>query len=128
MTAHLHLLYALVGALGLGLALVSRGVRRLPVSEPLAALALGVVVGPRALGLVETDPAAVEAVLREGARLLLAWSVMAALLRFRLAALRDVGAAAVVLPVVEMPLAAAVAGAAALLLGLPVALALLVGC
>lgn len=128
MTAHLHLLYALVGALALGLALVSRAVRRLPVSEPLVALALGVVVGPRVLGVVETDLAAVEVVLREGARLLLAWSVMAAALRFRLAALRDVAAAAVVLLAVAMPLAAAVAGAATLLLGLPVALALLVGC
>ncbi|WP_218148239.1 cation:proton antiporter [Lentzea xinjiangensis] len=109
------------------LALVSRSMHRLPFSEPLAALLLGVVLGPQLLGLLELEPELRDVLLLEGARLLLAGSVMAAALRFPADALSELVRPLVLLLVVVMPLAALAAGAAALLLGLPLALAVLVG-
>jgi NhaP-type Na+/H+ or K+/H+ antiporter len=123
----LYLVYAAIGAVGVVLALVSRSLRQLPFSEPLVALLVGVVLGPQLLGLLEISDAVRDPLLLEGARLLLAGSVMAAALRFPVTALRPLIRPLVLLLVVVMPLAAAAAGAAALLLGLPIALAALVG-
>ncbi|MFC4855868.1 cation:proton antiporter [Actinophytocola glycyrrhizae] len=123
----LHLVYAVAGTAGVVLALVSRAIRRLPVSEPLIALLLGVILGPRLLGLLEIEQELRDPLLLEGARLLLAGSVMAAALRFSASSLSSLVRPLVLLLVVVMPLAAAAAGAAALLLGLPIALAVLVG-
>jgi len=123
----LHLVYAVVGTAGVLLALVSRNLRHLPISEPLVALLLGVVLGPELLSLVEIDPELRDPLLLEGTRLLLATSVMAAALRFPVTSLRPLMRATVLLLVVIMPLAAAVSAAAALLLGLPLALAAVVG-
>lgn len=123
----LHLLYGTVGVLGVVLALVSQRIRRLPLSESLLALVLGVVMGPRVLGLLEIQPHVRDVVLLEGTRLLLALSVMAAALRFPVTAVRPLVRPLLVLLIVVMPLSAAVGGAVALLLGLPLALAFLVG-
>lgn len=46
----LHLLYAVVGATSVVLALGSARIRELPLSEPLVALVLGVLLGPAVLG------------------------------------------------------------------------------
>ncbi len=125
----LHAAYALVGVLALALAVDSRRIRALPVSEPLVALTLGVLAGPQVLGWFAVPPEpALDVLLLEGTRLLLAASVMAAALRFRARQLRDVVRAVAVLLTLVMPAAALLTGAAALALGLPVGLALLVGC
>lgn len=123
----LHLLYAVFGVAAVVLALGGRRLRMLPVSEPLVALVLGVVVGPQVLGAIEIGTEGRDLVLLEGSRLLLAGSVMAAALRFPVAELRPLLRPLTVLVLVAMPLAAALVGAAAWLLGLPVALAVLVG-
>src|SRR5690606_4789144 len=68
-----------------------------------------------------------DVVLLEGARLLLAGSVMAAALRFPLIELRGVLRPILILVVLVMPLAAVVVGGVSLVLGLPLALAALVG-
>ncbi len=123
----LHLVYAAFGTLAVLLALVSRDVRRLPVSEPLLALLLGVALGPQVAGLLHFSEAIRDPLLLEGSRLLLAASVMAAALRFPATSLRALLLPVVLLLIVVMPLSAAVSGAASLLLGLPMALAALVG-
>ncbi|QGQ19410.1 hypothetical protein GC089_09450 [Cellulomonas sp. JZ18] len=123
----LYLGYAAVGGTALALAVVSRPLRRLPVSEPLAALLVGVVLGPQVLGAVTTAPPTRDLLLLESARLLLAASVMAAALRFPVGALRPLVRPLVVLLAVVMPLAALVSAGAAVALGLPVGLALVVG-
>lgn len=123
----LHVLYAVLGGSALALALVSRRLREVPISEPLVALVLGVLLGPAALGWFVVTPEARELVLLEGSRLLLAASVMAAALRFRARDLRDVVRPVAILLVVAMPLAAVVTGALTLLVGLPLALAAVVG-
>lgn len=78
----------MLGVTSLLLVLVSRSIRRTPVSEPLVALGLGVVVGPAVLGLVDVDEPLRDLLLLEGSRLLLALSVTAAALRFQVASLR----------------------------------------
>lgn len=123
----LHLVYAVVGVLGVALALVATAVRRSPVSEPMLALALGVVVGPAVLGLVDVAERTRDLLLLEGTRLLLAFSVMAAALRFRYDGLRSVLRPVVLLLVLVLPLAMLISGAASLAIGLPLGLALLLG-
>ncbi|MCI2240087.1 cation:proton antiporter [Paenibacillus sp. TRM 82003] len=124
---HLHDTYAVLGVAGVVLALASRRVRRWPVSEPLVALLLGVALGPLLLGVVDLPAHERDLLLLEGSRLLLAWSVMAAALRFPARDLRPLVRPTVLLLVVVMPLAAVLGGASALLVGLPVAAAFLVG-
>jgi len=119
--------YAVVGTASVLLALVSRQIRRLPVTEPLMATLLGVLVGPEVLGLLVLEERQRDVLLLEGSRLLLALSVTAAALRFPVRNLRPLVRPVALLLVVVMPVAALAAGAAALVLGLPLALALLVG-
>ncbi|WP_324652292.1 cation:proton antiporter [Georgenia sp. H159] len=123
----LHLSYGLIGAVAVLLALMSRRMRDLPISEPLVALALGVLVGPYVLGLVDLSDPLRDVALLEGSRLVVAISVMGAALRFPASQLRTVARPTLVLLAVVMPLSAAIAGASTLLLGLPLALAALVG-
>ncbi|WP_250445682.1 cation:proton antiporter, partial [Actinotalea sp. C106] len=123
----LHVLYATAGVLAVVLALTSRRLRDLSLSEPLLGLLLGVALGPVALGVVDLEPPVRDVLLLEGARLLLAGSVMAAALRFPVGELRPLAGRVAVLLLVAMPLAAALAGATALVLGLPLALAMVVG-
>ncbi len=123
----LHLLYACFGGAALVLALASRKLRQLPVSEPLVGLLVGVLLGPAVLGVLHLEERTRDLVLLEGSRLLLAGSVMAAALRFPARDLRSVLRAVGVLLLVAMPVAALVTGAGSLLLGVPLALAALVG-
>ncbi|MDT0165387.1 cation:proton antiporter [Actinotalea sp. AC32] len=123
----LHVVLAVLGVLTLALALTSRAVRELPLSEPLVALVAGTLLGPHVLGLLVLTPDTEELVLLEGARVLLAGSVMAAALRFPVHSLRPLVRPLLLLLAVVMPVAALVTGAAALALGLPLALAAVVG-
>ncbi|KAE8764858.1 cation:proton antiporter [Georgenia thermotolerans] len=123
----LHLMYGLVGTLALVLALMSRRIRDLAVSGPLVALAAGVIVGPHVLGALELSERARDLALLEGSRLVVAVSVMEAALRFPARQLRGVVRPVPILLLVVMPLAAVIAGASALVLGIPLALAALVG-
>ncbi len=123
----LYVGYAVLGIAGLVLALLSRRITELPLSPPLVTLVLGVLIGPQVLGLVEIPSGSRDTVLLELARILLAVSVMAAALRFPATELRPLTRAVALLLVVVMPVMALVAGAAALLLGLPLALAAVVG-
>lgn len=126
-TAQLPLLYAAVGVAAIVLVLVSRQMRRWPVTEPLVGLALGVLLGPAVAGWLTLDDAARAPVLLESARILLAWSVMAAALRFSAKDLRSLLPQLALLVAVIMPVAALISSAAALLLGVPVAVALVIG-
>src|SRR5690625_3830551 len=123
----LHLTYALVGTLAVVLALSSRRMRELPLSEPMLALVLGAVVGPYALGLITVPDDVRDAALLEGSRLIVALSVMEAALRFPASQLRRIVRAVALLLLVVMPISVVVSAAAALLVGLPLALAVLVG-
>lgn len=117
-----------VGALAVVIAAVSQRLRRLPLSEPLLGLAAGVVLGPALLGALELPTIVAEhGPLHEGARVLLAISVMSVALRYPLrdAILRwhpVLLLLAVVLP--AMALASAAVAAAALGVGLGAALLL----
>jgi NhaP-type Na+/H+ or K+/H+ antiporter len=122
------LLFALVGGLAVVLGVVSRPLRDLPLTEPLLALALGVLVGPGGLGLVSLAPAVGEETLRLTAELAVAIAVMAAALRVSSEDLRGDGA------VVALLLGGGMAGmavlssaAAAVTLGLAPATAAVLG-
>ncbi|MFV2008229.1 MULTISPECIES: hypothetical protein [unclassified Micromonospora] len=77
----LHLSYALVGVPAVLLAFWSSAIRRAPVSEPLLALLLGVLVGPVS-GLIDPSHHDTIGLLREASRILLAVALMAVALRF----------------------------------------------
>ncbi|HVL99559.1 MAG TPA: cation:proton antiporter [Egibacteraceae bacterium] len=119
---------AVLGGLALVLGVASRKLRDLPVSEPLVALVVGVLLGPVGLGWLElpgTDRAATLAI---AARIALALSVMAVALRFPLAEIRMRLRPVVVLTLVGMlGMAALTTGLSALVLGLPAAGAWLLG-
>lgn len=123
----MHLAYALVGLLGVLLAFWSSAIRRAPVSEPLLALLVGVLVGP-VLGLIDLPHHEASVLTLEASRVLLAISLMAVALRFPLpdyrSVIRPVG---VLLAAAMAAMAVVSAGLAWLVLGLPVALALLLG-
>ncbi|MBU8858667.1 MULTISPECIES: cation:proton antiporter [unclassified Micromonospora] len=123
----LHLGYALVGVLGVLLAFWSSSIRRAPVSEPLLALLLGVLAGP-VLGLIDLPHQQMTVFTLEAGRVLLAISLMAVALRFPLPNYRSViRPVAVLLAVAMAGMAVVSAGLAWLVLGLPVALAVLLG-
>lgn len=124
----LHLSYALVGSLAVVLAALSSRIRDLPFSEPLAALVLGVLVGPQVLGLVEISDDVRSTLLVEAARVLLAVSLIGVALRYPVRRLRPVLRPTAVLVTAGMAgMAALSAGLAWLLLGLPLVLAVLLG-
>ena len=120
-------MYGAAGSLAVLLALTSRRLRQLPVSEPMVALLAGVAAGPQFLGLLVVPEEIRDVILLEGARLLLAASVMAAALRSPFADLAAVVRPVGVLLVVVMPLSALIAGLAGLAVGIPLVLTLLVG-
>ena len=123
----LHLGYALVGTLAVLLAFVTNRVRELPLSEPLLALLLGVLVGPVALDLVDVADEHRAPLFLEASRALLAVALMGVALRFPLHDLRPLARPAAVLVVAAMlGMAAISTGLVALVLGLPLALAALV--
>lgn len=126
--AMIYVYLAAIGALAVVVALLSGRMRELPVSEPVLALGLGVLIGPAALGIVELPPEHRSTVLLEASRLLLAIALMAIALRYRFSEVRSRLRAVAVLVVVAMPAMAAITAALSWwLLGLPTALAVLLG-
>ena len=118
-----------VGLAVVALGLSSRVVKKHALSPVLLALLVGAVLGPRALGLLDPTGEVPRSVLLEQlCRLTLALSVVDIALRLRPADLRDDARRLVALLLVVMPamwLVTALGGG--LLLGLPVATALLLG-
>ena len=125
--SQLPTLCAIVGVPAVVLALASRRLRELPLSEPLVAVILGIAAGPTMLGWLIVDAHTRDVALLEGSRALLAASVMAAALRYPARSLRPVLRASALLVLVVMPLAAFVTGVVAMLAGLPIALAAVLG-
>ncbi|MGN0100358.1 MAG: cation:proton antiporter [Dietzia sp.] len=125
----LDLLLAAVGALGVVIVALSARMHQWPVSEPLIALAAGVVLGPAVLGVLDVpDILAEQSTLHSGAEILLAVSVMGVALRYPVSALREHRRRLALLLVVVLPAMALVStGLAMWALGIPFALALLLG-
>ena len=125
----LDLLLAAVGALGVVIVALSARLTRWPVSEPLIALAGGVVLGPAVLGVLDVpDILAEQSTLHSGAEILLAVSVMGVALRYPFSAIRGHWRRLALLLVVVLPAMALVStGLAMWALGVPFALALLFG-
>ena len=119
----------LVGASLVLLGLSSRIVKRFALSPVLLALAAGVVVGPNVLGLLDPTPIVPRGPLLEQlARVALAFSVVDITLRTNPEDLRkNAGRLAVLLLIVMPGMWLMTALGAHLLLGLPIALALLLG-
>lgn len=110
------------------LILVSGVIRRYPVTEPLLALVLGALLGPAVIGVLVIPEEIRTPLLLEGTRLLLAVSLIGVALHFPVRDLRSLARPVALMVLLVMPLAAAVTRAlGALLLGLPVALAALLG-
>jgi len=125
----LNVALAVVGGLVLVIGLFAGLMRRVPLSESLVALVVGVAVGPAGLGLI--DPARwgrQEVILEQAARLTLAIGLMAVALRLPKAEpLRRLRSLATLLGLV-MPLMWLSSGLLVyLIVGLPFALAMLVG-
>lgn len=125
----LDMLLLAVGALGLVVAALSARLRRLPVSEPLLALVLGVLVGPEVLGLLDLPPVTEDhATMHEASRVLLAIAVMAVALRYPFSDVRRQVAPVGFLLLLVMPAMALLSsGAAWAVLGVGTATALLLG-
>jgi sodium/hydrogen antiporter len=73
---------AVTAGLALVLALASREFRKLPLSEPLLALVLGVLIGPQVLSIVDPPAIGADRLLEHTAKVVLAISLMAVALRF----------------------------------------------
>jgi sodium/hydrogen antiporter len=125
----LDLLLVAVGLLGLVVAALSARIRQLPLSEPLLALAAGVVLGPQVLGIIELPSITSDhATLHEASRVLLAISVMGVALRYPFAAVRAQWRGVTVLLLVALPAMALVStGLSMWILGTSFAAALLIG-
>lgn len=124
----LNLYLTIVGALAVLLAFVSRRIEDVPLSEPLLALALGVIAGPELLGVLELSATHEKTVLLEASRLLLAISLMGIALRYPPARIRERIAPTVLLLAVVMPGMAAISAAlGSALLGLSAGAAWLLG-
>lgn len=125
----LDVMLAAVGALGLVIAAISARMRRLPLSEPLLALVTGVLLGPAVLDLLRLEPITGDHVtFHDGARILLAVSVMGVALRYPFSDARRRLGPVMLLLLVAMPLMAVVsAGLAFAILGLSLSAALLLG-
>lgn len=124
----LNIYLATIGLLAVLLAFISKRIRDLPVSEPLLAMVLGILIGPRVAGWVElTDPDMMR-VLLEASRVLLAISLIAIGLRYPINQIRERTGRVVLLLVVVMPGMAAISALlGSWLLGLPAGLAWLMG-
>lgn len=123
----LHTAYAAAGLLAVVLVLTSRALRGYPVTEPLLALVLGALLGPAALGALVIPQEVRTPLLLKMTRALLALSLMGVALRFPVRGLRSIGRPVVLLVLLVMPVTAVFGALAALLLGLPIALAALLG-
>ncbi len=127
--ATLDLLLVVVGALGVVIVALSAQLHRWPVSEPLLALIVGVVLGPQLIGALDLrDIVSDHSTLHVAAEVLLAISVMGVALRYPFSALRRHWRRLALLLLVVLPAMALVStGLAMWLLGTSFALALLFG-
>lgn len=125
----IDVLLVATGVLAVVVVSVSRLIRTMPVSEPLAAVLVGVVLGTQVTGALDVPPLTQEwKHLHEAARLLLALSVMAVALRYPSESVRSRWRPVVVLLVVVMPLmAVTTASLSAAVLGSGLAAALMLG-
>jgi NhaP-type Na+/H+ or K+/H+ antiporter len=117
------------GVLALVVAALSGRLRRLPVSEPVFALALGILIGPELLGVLTLPPLTEESAwLHTATRVLLAISVMAVALRYPSGDARAQLRPVLLLLAVVMPVMGLVtAGLAAVTLGVGLGAAALIG-
>jgi NhaP-type Na+/H+ or K+/H+ antiporter len=125
----IDVLLVATGALAVVVVALSRLIRSLPVSEPLAALLVGVVLGPQVLGALDVPPLTEESQhLHEASRLLLALSVMAVALRYPSEAVGRRWRPVALLLLVVMPLMAVTTAAlSAAVLGVGLGVAALLG-
>ncbi|WP_370324522.1 cation:proton antiporter [Euzebya sp.] len=103
---------AVVGGMAVVLAFLSEGIRRLPLSEALLGLVLGVVAGPQVLGVLDVGGHDPNALVLESSRLLLGVALMAVALRYPPRELAARAGRAALAVAVAMP---AMAGVTALL-------------
>ncbi len=117
------------GLLGIAVAALSGRLRRLPLSEPLIGLLIGIVLGPAVLDLLSLAPLTEDHTwMHTATRLLLAVSVMAVALRYPFGAARSRLRPVLLLLAVAMPAMAVItAGLSATLLGVGVGSAALLG-
>jgi sodium/hydrogen antiporter len=117
------------GILAIGVAALSSRLRRLPVSEPLLGLLVGIVLGPAVTGVLPLAPLTEDHTWTHTAtRLLLAISVMGIALRYPFGAARSQLRPVLLLLAVALPAMALVtAGLSALLLGVGLGAAALLG-
>ena len=125
----LDLLLVAGGILGIGIAALSARLRRLPLSEPLVGLVVGIALGPALLGLLPVAPLTEDHTWTHTAtRLLLAISVMSIALRYPFGEARAQLRPVLLLLAVAMPVMALVtAGLSAALLGVGLGAAALLG-
>lgn len=125
----LDVLLVTVGTLGVLVAALSARIRRLPVSEPLIALVVGVLIGPEVLGALHPPPVTTEhAAVHDATRVLLAISVTGVALRYPFGKVRRQLRPVAILLVVAMPAMALISAALTVgILGTTVAVALLLG-
>lgn len=118
-----------VGLLAIGLGLVSRLVRTKPTSEPMVAVALGVVIGPAGFGFVDLQRWGDEPlILEQASRITLSLGLMAIALRLPFDELVASRRTVAILVGILMPMMWLASGALAWwLLGLPIAAAALLG-
>lgn len=117
-----------VGGLLLVLGLFSRKLRDLPLSGPLLAMALGVVLGPAVADVVDLSTTARDDTLATASRLALGMAHMSIALRFPLSDVRPrVGHVAFLVAVVMVGMAVIVAGLSWLILSLTLTSAWLLG-
>jgi sodium/hydrogen antiporter len=117
------------GTLGIAVAALSGRLRRWPVSEPVLALAAGVVLGPAVLGVLDVPALTEDSTwLHTACRLLLAVSVMSVALRYPFRDARARLRPVLLMLAIAMPAMASVtAGVAALTLGVGLGTAALLG-
>lgn len=125
----LDVLLVTVGLLAIGLGLVSRKLRRVPLSETMIALFAGIAIGPVGLGLVDLAAWGDERlILEQAARITLAIGLMAIALRLPFEDLVASWRSIAVLLLAMMPIMWLASGLLAWsLLGLPVVVAALLG-
>lgn len=125
----LDVLLIAVGALGVVVAALSSRLRRLPVSEPLLALVVGVLLGPEVLGALPLSPITAEhATVHEATRVLLVISVIGVALRYPFGSVRAQLRPVSLLLLVALPAMAVIStGLAVGMLGVTLGAALLLG-
>lgn len=120
--------FAVVGALAVALGLLSRRLRDLPVTGPLMALGIGVLVGPAVVGLLDIDEGTRLDLLHQSARISVGLAVMAVALKYTLSDLRKETRTLALLICVVLPAMTALSGGlATVTLGVPAVVALVLG-